>query len=124
MISEWFITKEEMLNFIKLVRRNPNTLLLPDSETLQKVDKWIRIVDEKRKGSKLEIVNTDLQTLAIFTFDEIFVKIDEIFVKIDEIFVKTDEMSNLVNFQWKNLVNFDEISNLVNFDEIFVTKIK
>ena len=53
-------TCEEMLNFIKLVRRNPNTLLLPDSETLQKVDKWIRIVDEKRKGSKLEIVNTDL----------------------------------------------------------------
>ena len=53
-------TCEEMLNFIRLVRRNPNTILLPDSETLQKVDKWTRVVDEKRKGSKSEIVNIDL----------------------------------------------------------------
>lgn len=53
-------TCDEMLDFIKLIRRNPNTLLIPDSETLQKIENWTRVVTEKKKGSKSSIVNSDL----------------------------------------------------------------
>jgi len=59
-VQELIDTCDEMMEFIDYARRHPNAILLPDIPTLQKIDQWAKVIDEKKQGTKSKIVNSDV----------------------------------------------------------------
>ena len=52
-------TCDEMLEFIDYARTHPNAVSAPNPPTLQKIDQWAKVIEQKKQSSKSSIVEVD-----------------------------------------------------------------